>query len=163
MTFIDRYAVRHTATIQQIKERDEPVMVMEWADKRGGAGRTRIVVDARDEGFRRFTDGTYWVRLRLPPLRYRVPADAEDEVIYPRDVTHAIPQSLVKRSTKRTDKGIVRWLGIRWYGRPKPLDWWDRLRGRKPPPRCSRSCGCIVKLKASAVACRQWWSAVRQA
>lgn len=43
---------------------------------------------------------------------------------------------------KHTTDGVVRWMGIRWYGVPAPLRWFGPLRRYRLP-----GCGCIVPLK----------------
>lgn len=57
---------------------------------------------------------------------------------------------------------IIHWLGVRWYGTPKPVRWWrewmftatrDDMIG----------CGCIVKLKAAWKAACGGIMAVRRA
>ena len=47
-------------------------------------------------------------------------------------------------------RGVVRWLGVEWYGVPMPLRWWLMLTGRSRAmdPEAWPMCGCMVRLKA---------------
>ena len=55
-------------------------------------------------------------------------------------------------------KDIVRWLGLRWLGKPYPLRLWARLR-------CGTAlgswdhCGCLYKLDLACKLFRKWWCA----
>lgn len=57
---------------------------------------------------------------------------------------------------------IVEWLGVRWYGTPKPMRWW-RLWMYTATKDDMVGCGCIVKLKAAYLAVRAGIIAVRRA
>lgn len=46
------------------------------------------------------------------------------------------------------EDGIVRWLGIEWYGVPMPVRWWLRLtHPKRPKIRGFSGCGCVKVLK----------------
>ena len=40
---------------------------------------------------------------------------------------------------------VVRWMGVRWYGKPWPQRW--RMDGLRPVYVKAHGCGCILKLK----------------
>lgn len=43
--------------------------------------------------------------------------------------------------------GVLRWLGLRWYGVPAPLRWWLQERWGLLQKTTLPGCGCIVVLK----------------
>ena len=53
-------------------------------------------------------------------------------------------------------EGIVRWLGVRWYGVPMPIRVRLMIFARQHrSPRYYDGCGCVVRLK-------DWWSRLRR-
>jgi len=51
---------------------------------------------------------------------------------------------------------LVRWMGIRWIGRPKPLRLVDKIVRREVSGDMHAGCGCIFKLKLAWILFKKW-------